>query len=253
MLGEGGVEGGSVFVTVSLETGIPQSHRNRPSLEQRSNILIPSGATIGSLRALVVASLDGLDGRDDSELGGGTGRTGRFDLLDYNPALDDMLAGEAGLRLDGSDVVAVGWIADEDHAAADQTIPVQAAVAGESRETVPPALDMVGGGGGGGGRLEAKQAAGSAAVPSAQVLDLSSLSFNVRKAVSNASPILPWLYIGGSLVSESKAALSVLRVGHVLNCCERIPFASRATNNLMINLRDIKVLSPLPLSVCPDD
>eukprot|EP00656_Telonema_subtile_P032078 TRINITY_DN35150_c0_g2_i1.p1 TRINITY_DN35150_c0_g2~~TRINITY_DN35150_c0_g2_i1.p1 ORF type:complete len:214 (-),score=36.81 TRINITY_DN35150_c0_g2_i1:284-925(-) len=56
-----------------------------------------------------------------------------------------------------------------------------------------------------------------------------------REAMRNADLVLEaWLYIGGSMAAGSRAALQALGVRWVLNCCERIPFASSKTHNLVL-------------------
>ena len=59
-------------------------------------------------------------------------------------------------------------------------------------------------------------------------------NFATKQAMENADQILEWLYIGGSLVAGNRQALSNLGITAVLNCCERIPFASRKTSNLLL-------------------
>lgn len=65
-------------------------------------------------------------------------------------------------------------------------------------------------------------------------------SFKIRQALENASLILDWCYIGGGQVAASRGALREMKVGWVLNCCERIPFASEKTRNLLLRMSDTR-------------
>ena len=75
-------------------------------------------------------------------------------------------------------------------------------------------------------------------------------SFATRQAIQNADLITDWLYIGGSLAAGSKPALRAMGVLWVLNCCERIPFASGscmrgcALNELCGCSQDAESLTP---------
>lgn len=53
------------------------------------------------------------------------------------------------------------------------------------------------------------------------------------------SKILDWLYISGDEVSRCPMLLERQGITHVLNCCERLPFASPSTTNLRLKLRDV--------------
>merc|ERR1719379_352970 len=70
---------------------------------------------------------------------------------------------------------------------------------------------------------------------------------NERQALADATKVLDWLYLGGQQAASSRAALSKLGITHVLNCCERVPFASNKTQNMLLHVYDTKQADILPV------
>mmetsp|Transcript_85769 Transcript_85769/g.275804 ORF Transcript_85769/g.275804 Transcript_85769/m.275804 type:complete len:292 (-) Transcript_85769:929-1804(-) len=168
-------------------------------------------ATLGTLRAQIAAAL----------------AVPCVCLPDYHEGIDDLTLLDAGL-LDGA-LVAVelgDGIADGDAACEAPPPPPPAPPEGADEPDVDG--DAAGTG------------AAAAAPRRLSAEELKALPFATRRAVENASQILDWLYVSGSLAAGSRAALSALGISFVLNCCERTPFASKRTENLLLKLRDIK-------------
>lgn len=54
-----------------------------------------------------------------------------------------------------------------------------------------------------------------------------------------ASKVLDWIYIGGAEAAANCKSLEERGIRHILNCCERIPFASECTRNQQLRMRDL--------------
>lgn len=85
-------------------------------------------------------------------------------------------------------------------------------------------------------RLESPAAA-SAEPSAAPVLRLRKLV--LPRPCERASRIFDWLYIGGEEAATDAVYLQFLGIQRVVNCCERIPFASQSTANLQLRMRDV--------------
>mmetsp|Transcript_91867 Transcript_91867/g.230879 ORF Transcript_91867/g.230879 Transcript_91867/m.230879 type:complete len:388 (-) Transcript_91867:92-1255(-) len=69
--------------------------------------------------------------------------------------------------------------------------------------------------------------------------------------LDEASRVLAWLFIGGAEAAATHEVLEEHGIKHVLNCCERIPFASENTRNQKLCMRDVpteRLASHLPVA-----
>lgn len=69
--------------------------------------------------------------------------------------------------------------------------------------------------------------------------------------VDEISQVLDWLFLGGAPGAANAEALKSLDIGHILNCCERLPFASDTTRNQKVCMEDIpteRLVSHLPVA-----
>jgi hypothetical protein len=146
-------------------------------------------------------------------------------LPDYHDGLDDCTLHELGIGT-GS-ILAV---ADD---SSSQPLLVQCLCTGGSARAPEPSRAVR--------AAPTPRKARGAAPPNKQ------LPFATQQAVANASQITDWLFISGSMAAQSKSALKALKIGYVLNCCERIPFAlGDRTHNLLLAMPDQQTASIEP-------